>query len=267
MVFVAIAPPSGAPAAARASPPALPAALRPETLLKAHQEEGVSWLQHLWSHSPRISGCVFADDMGLGKTLQLLTFIHWYLEQGGTDPMLVVAPVSLLENWRNEVHRFFAEGSARLLTLYGKEPASAKLSRDALDAALLEKDLTRFLRPGWLGDAQIVLTTYETLRDQEFSFSAIRWAMVVCDEAQKIKSPNALVTRAAKKQNARFRIACTGTPVENTLTDLWCLFDFVQPRLLGALNQFSRRYTRPTSRPPSKRAPRNNGLRWSSYVA
>lgn len=225
--------------------PALPRALRPETQLKPHQEDGVAWLQHLWTYSPRISGCVFADDMGLGKTLQLLTFIHWYFEQGGSDPVLVVAPVSLLENWRNEVRRFFTADAVSLLTLYGKELASVRLPREALDETLRERGLTRFLRPGWLGEAQIVLTTYETLRDQEFSFSAVRWAMVVCDEAQKIKSPNALVTRAAKKQNARFRIACTGTPVENTLTDLWCLFDFVQPRLLGALNQFSRRYTRP----------------------
>src|SRR5580765_823824 len=68
---------------------------------------------------------------------------------------------------------------------------------------------------------------------------------MVCDEAQKIKNPNALVTRAAKKQNVRFKIACTGTPVENTLADLWCLFDFVQPGLLGALNDFGRKYRRP----------------------
>src|SRR5687768_14460908 len=68
---------------------------------------------------------------------------------------------------------------------------------------------------------------------------------MICDEAQKIKNPNALVTRAAKKQNVAFKIACTGTPVENTLADLWCLFDFVQPALLGSLNDFGLRYRRP----------------------
>jgi SNF2-related domain/Restriction endonuclease/Helicase conserved C-terminal domain len=93
--------------------------------------------------------------------------------------------------------------------------------------------------------AQLVLTTYETLRDLEFSFSAQRWSLMVCDEAQRIKNPAAMVTRAAKKQNADFKIACTGTPVENTLADLWCLFDFVQPGLLGSLNEFGRTYRRP----------------------
>ncbi len=68
---------------------------------------------------------------------------------------------------------------------------------------------------------------------------------MICDEAQKIKNPNALVTRAAKKQNARLKIACTGTPVKNKLTDIWCLFDFVQPDLLGALKEFGNRYRRP----------------------
>jgi SNF2 family DNA or RNA helicase len=88
------------------------------------------------------------------------------------------------------------------------------------------------------------LTTYETLRDFEFSFAEEDWSIMVCDEAQKIKNPNTLMTRSAKKQKVRFKIACTGTPVENTLADLWCLFDFVQPGLLGALNDFGRRYRR-----------------------
>jgi hypothetical protein len=101
------------------------------------------------------------------------------------------------------------------------------------------------LKPGWKGSANIVLTTYETLRDLEFSFAAANWSVMICDEAQKIKNPNALVTTAAKKQNVLFRVACTGTPVENTLTDLWCLFDFVQPGLLGGLNEFGRTYRKP----------------------
>lgn len=228
------------------TPPVLPGSLRPEIALKPHQLTGVAWLQHLWRCMPDARGCVFADDMGLGKTLQLLTFMHWYLEQADARaPALVVAPVSLLENWRNEIAKFFTPGAARVLTLYGSNLSAVKLRRDALDGELVARGMTRFLRPDWLGDAQIVLTTYETLRDHEFSFSAVRWAIMVCDEAQKIKTPNALVTRAAKKQNVAFKIACTGTPVENSLTDLWCLFDFVQPGLLGALNTFARTYSRP----------------------
>jgi hypothetical protein len=106
-----------------------------------------------------------------------------------------------------------------------------------------------------------VLTTYETLRDLEFSFAAEKWSIMICDEAQRIKNPNAMVTRAAKKQNAIFRVACTGTPVENTLADLWCLFDYVQPGLLGALNDFGRRYRRPIEAETEEEQARVNELR------
>ncbi|MGH8551457.1 MAG: SNF2-related protein, partial [Methylococcales bacterium] len=222
----------------------LPAALRGE--LKAHQCIGVAWLQHLWYHSPAVySGCVMADDMGLGKTLQLLTFIAWYLEKPEALPVLIVAPVSLLENWRNEIRKFFTPGFTRELTLYGKALAEKKLSRNAIDERLLEDGLTSFLADGWLGEAKLVLTTYETLRDLSISLGRHSWGIMVCDEAQKIKTPGTLVTDAAKAQRAAFKIACTGTPVENSLTDLWCLFDFVQPGLLGPLNRFSLTYRRP----------------------
>lgn len=226
--------------------PDLPRSLSGTVRMKPHQLTGVAWLQHLWGFSAQVRGCVFADDMGLGKTLQLLTFIHWYLEGGGDPlPVLIVAPVSLLENWKNEIAKFFVPDASRVLTLYGRDLDAVKLEKNAIDPELLAKGLVRFLRPGWRGDAQIVLTTYETLRDQELSLAAERWSIMVCDEAQRIKTPNALVTRAAKKQNVRFRIACTGTPVENSLTDLWCLFDFVQPGLLSPLNEFAKRYVRP----------------------
>lgn len=225
--------------------PSLPAALKANVDLKPHQLHGVAWLQHLWRLAPDVRGCLFADDMGLGKTLQLLSFIVWQHETcHNAPPTLVVAPVSLLENWGNEIAKFFRPG-LRVLTLYGDALRDVRMPRHALDDALIEQGLTNFLRPDWLGDAQVVLTTYETLRDQEFSFSTIRWGIMVCDEAQRIKTPNALVTRAAKKQNARFRIACTGTPVENRLTDLWCLFDFVQPGLLGVLTEFAKTYSKP----------------------
>jgi SNF2 family DNA or RNA helicase len=115
-------------------------------------------------------------------------------------------------------------------------------SRPSVDADLQREGLVRFLKPDWREPARIVLTTYETLRDLEFSFAKEPWSILVCDEAQKIKNPNALVTKAVKKLNVRFRVACTGTPVENSLTDLWCLFDMIQPGLLGALNAFGREY-------------------------
>jgi len=127
--------------------------------------------------------------------------------------------------------------------------------------------LVRFLKPGWRGTANVVLTTYETLRDLEFSFAAEKWSVMICDEAQRIKNPNAMVTRAAKKQNVIFKIACTGTPVENTLADLWCLFDFVQPGLLGALNDFGRRYRRPIEAQTDEEKERVEELREADRTA
>lgn len=229
------------------APPKLPASLLPEIALKDHQLRGVAWLQQLWSLSPTACrGALLADDMGLGKTIQLLTFIAAAIEEKPyIDPFLIVAPVSLLENWKEEIAKFFVPGAMRVLTLYGPSLAAKRVPKRALDEELVRGGATRLLASGWLGDAQVVLTTYETLRDLEFSLGAQRWSAMICDEAQKIKNPNALVTRAAKKQNARLKIACTGTPVENTLTDIWCLFDFVQPGLLGALKEFGNRYRRP----------------------
>lgn len=227
--------------------PELPTLLRPEVHLRDHQMQGVAWLQHLFKLSPTdVSGCLLADDMGLGKTIQLLTFLVWYLQHYPQDkPTLIVAPVSLLDNWERELHRFFFADALPVLKLYGKALSSVKFHKDEIPADLRAKGIKNLLRPGWIGDARIVLTTYETLRDQEFSLARQQWSIVVCDEAQKLKNPAALVTQAIKAIPARFRVACTGTPVENSLIDLWCLFDFIQPGFLGGLNQFGREYQRP----------------------
>lgn len=227
------------------SPP--PRSLRAGMSLKSHQQVGLTWLLHLWSKSPdECSGALLADDMGLGKTLQLLAFMACALErEPGVPPFLVIAPVSLLENWEEEIERFFEPGTFKILTLYGKTLASKRLPKSAIAPELSDEGVTNLLRRDWLGGANLVLTTYETLRDLEFSLASQKWSVMVCDEAQKIKNPNAMVTRAAKKQNARFKIACTGTPVENTLTDIWCLFDFIQAGLLGALKDFGERYRKP----------------------
>lgn len=230
-----------------ARPPRLPSRLRRGVELKEHQLAGLAWMQHLLSLAPdRCRGALLADDMGLGKTLQILCFIASAREEDpSTPPALVVAPLSLLENWREEAGKFLEDGALRILTAYGEGLKELRVDRTSVDEQLRREGLVRFLRPDWRGDADLVLTTYETLRDLEFSFARERWSIMVCDEAQKIKNPNAAMTRAAKKQQASFRIACTGTPVENSLVDLWCLFDFVQPGLLGALNDFGSTYRRP----------------------
>ena len=229
--------------------PKLPQSIRPGLALLPHQQAGLAWMQHLFSLQTdyQVRGAILADDMGLGKTFQLLALMAWLLEQDAAmNPMLVVAPVSLLENWAEEANKFFQPGALPLLTAYGESLAEFRVPRGQIDQRLQTEDgLVKFLKPNWIGDAKVVLTTYETLRDLEFSFAAQKWSLMVCDEAQRIKNPAAMVTRAAKKQNVAFRIACTGTPVENTLADMWCLFDYVQPGLLGALNDFGERYRKP----------------------
>jgi hypothetical protein len=229
--------------------PEMPKALRPECLLMPHQISGLAWMQHLFQAQQEhaVRGAVLADDMGLGKTLQLLALMAWLIERNvDIEPILVVAPVSLLENWKEEADKFFPPDALPILTAYGDALQALRVPRVSIEQRLRTEDgLVKFLKPDWIGKAKVVLTTYETLRDLEFSFASQRWSVMVCDEAQRIKNPVAMVTRAAKKQNVRFKIACTGTPVENTLADLWCLFDFVQPGLLGALNDFGQRYRKP----------------------
>ena len=227
--------------------PRLPESLKRSPPLLKHQEKGLAWLQGLWSQAPtNCRGALLADDMGLGKTLQLLAFLAELLETNpDLDPILVVAPVALLDNWCDEMNKFFAPGTFPTLTLYGPSLAAHRLPRAALDQELAAAGIVHLLRPGWLGGHRVVLTTYETLRDFELPLARVRWSVMVCDEAQKIKNPNAMMARSAKKQNARFKIACTGTPVENSLTDLWNLFDFIQPGLLGSLKEFGTLYRRP----------------------
>jgi hypothetical protein len=226
----------------------LPLALLPETMLREHQLKGVGWLQHQYTLSPEVtSGCLLADDMGLGKTLQLLTFIAWCIEnEPDGPPILIVAPVSLLDNWEREMRNFLQPRIADdVLRLYGREMIEARMRPSDVPAPLRTNGIRNLLRFGWRQNRRIVLTTYETLRDQEFSLARQDWTVVICDEAQKIKNPAARVTQATKALKARFRIACTGTPVENSLNDLWCLYDWIQPGLLGALSDFGKKFRRP----------------------
>lgn len=225
----------------------LPSSLRPSVSLKTHQRQGIAWFQHLVALSPSdCRGALLADDMGLGKTLQLLTLLGWFYEQQPKGkPSLVVAPKSLLENWAQEIERFFTPAYPSHLVLHGEELRARKQPIDLIDEQLQTRGITDLLKPDWLGNHKVIITTYEVLTGYEFSFARQEFAFVICDEAQRIKTPGTRVTLAAKKLKADFRICCTGTPVENSLADLWCLFDFVQPGLLGALETFGRTYRRP----------------------
>lgn len=214
-----------------------PACVR--TPLKAHQQKGLEWLQQAWTQGR--PGVLLGDDMGLGKTLQALAFLAWLREgmRAGPippAPLLIVAPTGLLENWREEHDLHLnAPGLGRILRAYGKELAAHRsVGGDGRPSVSLDV----------LRGADCVLTTYETLRDYDRDFGQVRFAAAVFDEAQKIKTPGIRLTDAAKAMNIDFRVAMTGTPVENRLSDLWCIVDAVHPGYLGELKGFSARYER-----------------------
>lgn len=225
----------------------LPRTLRPSISLKQHQLQGVAWFQHLVSRAPvDCRGALLADDMGLGKTLQLLTVLSWYYEKNSNAcPSVILAPKSLLGNWAAETRKFFNESFPEVLVLYGQQLKDRKQPLGLIDEQLQTRGVVELLKPDWVGDAKVIITTYEVLTNYEFSLARQPFAFVICDEAQRIKTPGTQSTLAAKALKADFRIACTGTPVENSLADLWCLFDFVQPGLLGGLEEFGRAYRRP----------------------
>ena len=207
--------------------------LKPEIKLKKHQIEGIAWLQSLIVAKSK--GCLLADDMGLGKTLQLLSLIDWYDKNypNNQNPYLIVAPVSLIENWEQEYEKFFAAPRIPVCPLTG-----STLSRHFGKG--IDKSLIAYLQK-----RQIIITNYETIRSFQFSFCAVNYSLIILDEAQKIKTPGALVTNATKALKGEFKVAMTGTPVENTLVDLWCIMDFSLPGLLGNCREFARKYQAP----------------------
>jgi non-specific serine/threonine protein kinase len=182
--------------------------------LRQYQETGVGWLRLLTNLG---LGACLADDMGLGKTMQVLALLL-ILRQEKAGPSLLVLPASLLANWKAEIERF-APG-LRALYLHPSFPA---VTQGGLVAQLPDLD--------------VVLTSYGMLLRFP-DLHDVRWNLVVLDEAQAIKNPSARQTKAAKRLQARARIALTGTPVENRLSDLWSLFDFLCPGLLGSLSRF-----------------------------
>ncbi|MDY4526539.1 MAG: DEAD/DEAH box helicase, partial [Parabacteroides sp.] len=196
--------------------------------LKSHQEAGIAWLQHLYKS--KAAGCLMADDMGLGKTLQILYFIDWHSRMyAHHKPYLIVAPVSLLENWENEYNRFFDAPRLNIKRLTSKNVPRK------FDKSMVTQ----------MQNMDIILTNYESLRISQLNFCAVDFDIIALDEAQKIKSPGTLVTNAAKALKGTFKIAMTGTPVENTLLDLWCIMDFCVPGHLGNAKSFAAKYQNP----------------------
>lgn len=239
-----------------------------------HQEEGIRWAFGLALESTkrnyddvnRISGALLADDMGLGKTyMGLVTFAQYYKhlqnQKLTKKPILVVAPLSLLENWESEIRETFSISpfkdivvlqSGRDLSKYKLKGARRETQQAFEEGNVLNQDAIQYslkVGKGYVDRLDIgqrlVLTTYQTLRDYQFSLCLIDWGIVLFDEAQNIKNPNTLAARGAKGLKADFKLLATGTPVENSLADYWAIMDVAQPRLLGSRDEFRDTYIKP----------------------
>jgi len=226
----------------------LPCAATLQADLRPYQKNGVHWLHFIASLG--LGGCL-ADDMGLGKTIQTLALLLWLKQESGRHtPSLLIAPASLLTNWQDEARRFTP--SLRFLIAH---PAYA--NAEILDK--LEKKPA-----GLLDKVDLVATTYGMASRMAW-LADTEWSVVILDEAQAIKNPGTKQTRAVKKLKAMARLALTGTPVENRIGDLWSIFDFINPGLLGSAKAFSNfvvsREDRPDAYAPVRRLTRPYILR------
>lgn len=205
----------------RAPDPAtlLPVPASLQGVLRPYQEEGFRWLQTLRSMG---FGGILADEMGLGKTLQVIALLLVVYGKGEQTPTLIVCPASLVYNWTAELARFAPQ--LRVAAVAGT-PAQRQAARAS--------------------GAQVLVTSYDSLRADAREWEALPLQMAVLDEAHYIKNHATKTARAAKRLQARWRLALTGTPVENRPAELWSIFDFLMPGFLGTAMRFRERFEAP----------------------
>src|SRR3954464_1366313 len=218
-----------------ASTDEIKAAKKPKGLkatLRPYQEQGLSWLQFLHELG---SGGVLADDMGLGKTVQTIALLLAIKQEKKTEPLkvLIVAPTSVVTNWVREIERF---GPSLTTALW--HGAGRKEQMDDLE------------------NSNVIITSYALLRRDIDLLKKLRLDYAILDEAQNIKNPLSATAHSAKELNAERRLALTGTPIENRLSEIWSIFEFVSPGLLGPLPKFEEKFARPIDQGDSKQAAR-----------
>jgi SNF2-related domain/Bacterial SNF2 helicase associated/SWIM zinc finger len=194
-------------------PRALKATLRP------YQEQGLSWLKFIHDIG---SGGVLADDMGLGKTVQTIALLLAVKQEERPMSALIVAPTSVVTNWQRELERF-----SPTLTVALWHGADRHDDKDVIHKA------------------EVVITSYALLRRDEEFLSSLDLTYAILDEAQHIKNPMSATAASAKRLHAKRRLALTGTPIENRLSEIWSIFEYVSPGLLGPLDKFEQRFSRP----------------------
>ncbi|MEG2303711.1 MAG: DEAD/DEAH box helicase [Niameybacter sp.] len=188
--------------------------------LRAYQQKGLSWLYYMKQLG---LGACLADDMGLGKTIQIIALLNHIRKQYSAKTLLVV-PASLMGNWEREITRFAPSIKYHIL-----HPSGA--------GAKTKKEWTREQQETLLAGHEVFITTYSMLLKYEW-LNEMKWDLLILDEAQAIKNAGTKQSKAAKQIQTRFKIAMTGTPIENSLSDLWSLFDFLNPGLLGTPKEF-----------------------------
>jgi superfamily II DNA or RNA helicase len=183
--------------------------------LRSYQRQGLAWM--CWLDQLGCSGCL-ADDMGLGKTVQVLSWLQYRHGPGASPagPSLIVVPKSLVYNWRREAEKFT---SLRVLTYAGSTAERARL-REQFE------------------ECDLVVTTYGALRSDILELLDVRFEVLVADEAQALKNPRSQASKAVRLVRSERRLAISGTPIENGLNELWSLFDFLNPGMLGSLDDF-----------------------------
>ena len=205
--------------------------------LREYQLHGVAWL---WRLAESHLGGILADEMGLGKTVQALAYLS---ARRQAQPALIVCPSSLLANWRNEAQRFTPELS--VLVLEGP---------------------SRHERFGDIAQSDIVITSYALLQRDAEKYKTIEFSSAILDEAQHIKNPETQNAQAAFALRARHRFVLTGTPMENSVRDLWSLMNFVVPGYLGSRSDFRERYEQPLARGPAPEVQRRLARRMRPFL-
>ncbi|WP_018133131.1 DEAD/DEAH box helicase [Effusibacillus pohliae] len=190
--------------------------------LRTYQLEGVSWLLFLRQFG--LGGCL-ADDMGLGKTIQFISYLLHARKETCTGPALLICPTSVLGNWQKELQRFAP--SLRVYLHYGSQRAKGEAFAETVQ------------------DVDLVISSYALAHLDQDELRSVRWDCICLDEAQNIKNPHTKQAAAIRKLEGVHRIALTGTPIENRLTELWSIFDFLNPGYLGSLRSFTEKYVAP----------------------
>jgi SNF2 family DNA or RNA helicase len=183
-----------------------------------YQLDGLKWLQYCCLNG---IGGILGDDMGLGKTAQIIALVSWLIEKDIIDNVLIIVPSTLLENWRREFD-FFAPSIVPYLHHGELRTGSIRL----------------------LSSKRVVITSYSMIVNDQYLFNKIQWGTVILDEASLIKNPNSERKLSLSSINSKVRIAMTGTPVENSLIDLWSICDFVLPGYLGSIDEFTKKYVK-----------------------